>query len=32
VFDAQPPFAALKSIDTGPITNHVNFAQAARTA
>jgi YVTN family beta-propeller protein len=26
VFDAQPPFAVLKSIDTGPITNHVNFA------
>src|SRR6266849_3207932 len=22
VFDAQPPFAVLKSIDTGPITNH----------
>jgi YVTN family beta-propeller protein len=27
VFDARPPFAVLKSIDTGPITNHVNFAQ-----
>jgi YVTN family beta-propeller protein len=26
VFDAQPPFAVLKSIDTGPISNHVNFA------
>jgi YVTN family beta-propeller protein len=26
VFDAQPPFNVLKSIDTGPITNHVNFA------
>jgi YVTN family beta-propeller protein len=26
VFDAHPPFAALKTIDTGPITNHVNFA------
>ena len=26
VFDAQPPFAVLKSMDTGPITNHVNFA------
>src|SRR5260370_276507 len=25
VFDAQPPFAVLKSIDTGPITNHVNI-------
>ncbi|RZL68663.1 MAG: YncE family protein [Variovorax sp.] len=27
VFDAQPPFALLKSFDTGPITNHVNFAR-----
>lgn len=26
VFDAKPPFAVLKSFDTGPITNHVNFA------
>ncbi|WP_109483866.1 YncE family protein [Paraburkholderia sp. C35] len=26
VFDAHPPFALLKTIDTGPITNHVNFA------
>jgi len=26
VFDAQPPFSVLKTIDTGPITNHVNFA------
>jgi YVTN family beta-propeller protein len=26
VFDAQPPFSVLTSIDTGPITNHVNFA------
>jgi YVTN family beta-propeller protein len=25
VFDAKPPFAMLKTIDTGPITNHVNF-------
>ncbi|WP_433705737.1 YncE family protein [Paraburkholderia sacchari] len=25
VFDAQPPFAMLKTIDTGPITNHVNI-------
>ena len=25
VFDAQPPFSVQKSIDTGPITNHVNF-------
>jgi len=29
VFDAQPPFAVLKSIDTGPITNHVNFVHNA---
>src|SRR6202022_2210493 len=29
VFDAQPPFSVLKSIDTGPITNHVNFAGTA---
>jgi YVTN family beta-propeller protein len=27
VFDAQPPFTVLKTIDTGPITNHVNFAR-----
>jgi YVTN family beta-propeller protein len=30
VFDAQPPFSVLKTIDTGPITNHVNFAQTAK--
>ncbi len=29
VFDAQPPFSVLKTIDTGPITNHVNFANTA---
>jgi YVTN family beta-propeller protein len=29
VFDAQPPFSVLKSIDTGPITNHVNFVRNA---
>jgi len=29
VFDARPPFAALKTLDTGPITNHVNFARNA---
>jgi YVTN family beta-propeller protein len=29
VFNAQPPFNVLKSIDTGPITNHVNFARNA---
>lgn len=26
VIDARPPFATLKVLDTGPITNHVNFA------
>jgi YVTN family beta-propeller protein len=30
VFEAQPPFSVLKSIDTGPITNHVNFAHNAK--
>jgi YVTN family beta-propeller protein len=25
VFDARPPFALLKTLETGPITNHVNF-------
>ena len=30
VFDARPPFALLKTLDTGPITNHVNFARNAR--
>jgi YVTN family beta-propeller protein len=30
VFDAQPPFAVLKSIDTGPITNHVNIVRNAK--
>ncbi len=29
VFDARPPFAILKSIDTGPITNHVNIVRNA---
>src|SRR5258706_1561386 len=29
VFDARPPFSVLKTIDTGPITNHVNFARNA---
>jgi YVTN family beta-propeller protein len=29
VFNAQPPFNVLKSMDTGPITNHVNFAHNA---
>lgn len=26
VFDAHPPFSLIKTLDTGPITNHVNFA------
>ncbi|SON56720.1 40-residue YVTN family beta-propeller repeat [Hartmannibacter diazotrophicus] len=29
VFDAKPPFNVIKTIDTGPITNHVNFAHNA---
>lgn len=29
VFDARPPFAILKTLDTGPITNHVNIARTA---
>ena len=29
VFDAQPPFSVLKTIDTGPITNHVNIVHNA---
>jgi YVTN family beta-propeller protein len=29
VFDARPPFAQLKTLVTGPITNHVNFADNA---
>lgn len=29
VFDAQPPFTSLKTIDTGPITNHVNIVRNA---
>jgi YVTN family beta-propeller protein len=27
VFDGHPPFALLKTIDTGPITNHVNIVR-----
>ena len=30
VFDARPPFALLKTLDTGPITNHVNLVHNAR--
>jgi YVTN family beta-propeller protein len=26
IFDARPPFQIIKTLDTGPITNHVNFA------
>ena len=29
IFDARPPFKAIRTIDTGPLTNHVNFAQTA---
>jgi YVTN family beta-propeller protein len=27
VFDAHPPFSILKTLDTGPITNHVNIVR-----
>ena len=30
VFNARPPFEVLKSIDTGPITNHVNIVRNPR--
>lgn len=30
IFDARPPFAVLKTLDTGPITNHVNIVRNAR--
>lgn len=29
VFDARPPFTMLKTLDTGPITNHVNIVRNA---
>ncbi len=29
VFDARPPFSVLTTIETGPLTNHVNFANNA---
>src|SRR5579859_549687 len=29
VFEGQPPFALLKTLDTGPITNHVNIVRNA---
>ena len=30
VFDAKPPFDLIKTLDTGPITNHVHFAHTAK--
>jgi YVTN family beta-propeller protein len=30
VFDANPPFNPIKTLDTGPITNHVNFVHTAK--
>ena len=30
VFDARPPFAVIRSWNTGPITNHVNFARTPK--
>jgi YVTN family beta-propeller protein len=30
IIEAKPPFATLKTIDIGPITNHVNFARTSR--
>ena len=30
VFNAKPPFQVLKTLDTGPITNHVNILRNAR--
>ena len=29
-FDANPPFAVIRTLDTGPITNHVNFAHNSK--
>ena len=29
VFEGRPPFAPLKTLETGPTTNHVNFARNA---
>jgi YVTN family beta-propeller protein len=29
-FNAKPPFNLIKTLDTGPITNHVNFAHTAK--
>jgi YVTN family beta-propeller protein len=30
VFDARPPFATIRTLDTGPITNHVNIVHNAK--
>jgi YVTN family beta-propeller protein len=30
VFNARPPFNLIKTFDTGPITNHVNFAHTPK--
>ena len=30
VFNAKPPFNPIKTLDTGPISNHVNFARTAK--
>jgi YVTN family beta-propeller protein len=30
IFNARPPFEIIKVFDTGPITNHVNFAHTPR--
>lgn len=30
VFDGRPPFTVLKTLDTGPITNHVNIVRNAK--
>ena len=30
VFEARPPFGVIRAFDTGPITNHVNFAVTPR--
>ena len=30
VFNARPPFNPIKTIETGPITNHVNFARTPK--
>src|SRR6202012_5989336 len=32
VFNARAPFNPIRTLDTGPITNHVNFAQTPKGA